>query len=86
MILSKFWNMGVKMSDCQITPHSAVATSSLLLGKTDNGVRDSVLIEYGGGWTTPCPTSCCQPNIFFGEQVEGTILRHSYSLSFCVGR
>ena len=35
-------------------------------------------------WTTPCPSSRCSPEYFVGRQVEGTTLRHFYSLSFFV--
>ena len=43
---------------------------------------DDVLLELGG---LPYVTSHCPPEICMAGQVEGTILRSSYSLSFVVG-
>ena len=45
---------------------------------------DDVLLEHGGLPTTPCPSSCCPAGFVFGGQVQGTILRCSYSLSIVV--
>ena len=36
-------------------------------------------------WTTPCPSSCYPPEIFFAGHVGGTILNLSYSLTCYVG-
>ena len=36
-------------------------------------------------WTPPYHTSCCPSEILFAGQVGGTIVRHSYYLSFFVG-
>ena len=35
-------------------------------------------------WTTQCPSSRCPPEICLAGEVEGTILRFSYSLCFVV--
>ena len=43
---------------------------------------DDVLIEHGG---LPHVLSLTVHQFFFGGQIEGTILRHSYSLRIVVG-